>query len=109
MILASLIINIVVLVPVCLGLLLQRSDMDQVFGERSTAREILLSIYLVILVSSTYLLFNYQTTTTFVLALLSGQVGYKVVSFVLIKNKKTPVLWFNLFIALFHSATLLTL
>jgi len=45
MIEASLILNIIVLIPVCLGLLLNLQGMVSVFGTATTAREILLCMY----------------------------------------------------------------
>lgn len=46
MVLASLWINILVLIPICAGLVLNHSSMAPVFGEKTTARQILLSMYL---------------------------------------------------------------
>ncbi|HRK09192.1 MAG TPA: hypothetical protein PLZ57_15590 [Pseudobdellovibrionaceae bacterium] len=109
---ASLWLNILVLIPVCLGLLLDRSQMQPVFGPRTTAREILLCIYLCILAGSIWLLIQlfgenvesatYQSLTT----LLIGQIVYKLLSVILVRDKTTPVIWFNLGIALFHATTL---
>lgn len=106
MITLSLAINIVVLIPVCLGLLLGRPEFDGVFGPRTTAREILVSIYLAILLMSAWLLFDSQNQANFVVSLLALQVAYKILSVVLISNKKAPVLWFNLVIAVIHTCTL---
>jgi hypothetical protein len=103
---ASLLLNIVVLIPICFGLAGKLAPFDRVFGVDSTARQILLCLYLAILVASAASLLMPQLRVVFVTALLSIQVFYKLLSVVLIKDKKTPVLWFNLAIALFHTATL---
>ena len=56
MILASLITNVAVLIPVCGGLLLDASWVADVYGSASAARGILLSLYGALLVVSTGLL-----------------------------------------------------
>ena len=106
MIIASLSINILVLIPVCAGLLLRLPQFDQVFGKDTTARQILLCMYLGILALSGSILFLPENFSAYLIPLLSLQVFYKLLSVILIKNKRTPVLWFNLVIAVFHSATL---
>jgi hypothetical protein len=106
MIKLSLWINIIVLAPICLGLFLNSKAMNPVFGEKTTAREILLSIYLTLLLASVALLFFVTLPQNYVRSLLLVQVFYKLFSVLLIKNKKTPVLWFNLLIAVLHSFTL---
>ncbi len=106
MIQASLILNIVVLVPVILGLILNVEKMAPVFGARTTARDILLCLYVTILLASGLLLFAQSSPIDFVTALLMGQVFYKLLSIILVRDKKTPVIWFNLAIAIFHLCTL---
>ncbi len=106
MIYASLVINIIILVPVCLGLILFERKMAAVFGERTTGREILLCIYLTILAASIFLMFHSAAYVEYVKALLSAQIVYKSLSVFIIRDKKNPVLWFNFFIAIFHSAAL---
>jgi hypothetical protein len=102
----SLAINILVLVPVSLGLLFDFKKMEPVFGARTTAREILCSIYLTILLASFALLFAGSISRDYARNLLVAQVIYKSLSVLLIRNKRTPVLWFNLAVALFHAFTL---
>ena len=106
MVTASLLINILVLIPVCSGLLFKVSRFDLVFGIDSTARQILSCIYLAILAFSLAILMFPENISAFLVPLLSLQVFYKLTSVVVIKDKKTPVLWFNLVIAVFHSMTL---
>jgi len=56
----SLILNILVLIPVCTSLLLKFSWVNDSFGIESPARGILLSIYLAILLFSVVLLFKFD-------------------------------------------------
>jgi hypothetical protein len=106
MISASLWINILVLAPICIGLILNKDSLNAVFGYKTTARQILLCMYLTILAASISLLALKLEPRAFVQALLAMQIAYKLLSVVLISDKKTPVLWFNLVIAIFHSTTL---
>ena len=106
MVTASLIINIFVLIPVCAGLILKLPQFVRVFGPDCTARQILMCIYLAILFLSAIILFLPQKFLTFLIPLLLIQVFYKLASVIFIQDKKTPVLWFNLTIAIFHMMTI---
>ena len=97
----SLILNILVLIPVCTSLLLKFSWVNDSLGIESPARGILLSIYLAILIFSVVLLFKFDPK--FVMALLLVQVFYKVLSPIMVGTLNNPVIISNLFIALFHS------
>ena len=97
----SLILNILVLIPVCSGLLLRANWVEESFGIETPARGILLSIYLAILILSAVLLFKFDPK--FVLALLSVQIVYKLLSPIMVGTLTNPVIISNLFIALFHS------
>ena len=97
----SLILNILVLIPVCTSLLLKFSWVNDSLGIESPARGILLSIYLSILICSALLLFKFDPK--FVMALLLVQVVYKVLSPIMVGTLTNPVIISNLFIALFHS------
>ena len=97
----SLILNILVLIPVCTSLLLKLNWVNDSFGIESPARGILLSIYLAILIFSAVLLFKFDPK--FVMALLLVQVVYKVLSPIMVGTLTNPVIISNLFIALFHS------
>jgi hypothetical protein len=97
----SLLLNILVLIPVCTSLLLKFSWVNDSFGIESPARGILLSIYLAILIFSAALLFKFDPK--FVMALLLVQVVYKVLSPIMVGTLTNPVIISNLFIALFHS------
>ena len=97
----SLILNILVLIPVCLGILLNANWATESYGIESPARGILLSIYLAILIFSVVLLFKFDPKM--VMALLSVQIIYKLLSPIMAGTITNPVIISNLFIALVHS------
>jgi hypothetical protein len=97
----SLLLNILVLIPVCSGLLLKANWAVDSYGIETPARGILLSIYVAILIFSAMLLFNFDPKM--VLALLSVQIIYKLVSPIMVGTLTNPVIISNIFIALFHS------
>jgi hypothetical protein len=80
----SLLLNILVLIPVCSGLLLKANWSVDSYGIDTPARGILLSIYLAILIFSAVLL-------------------YKLISPILVATMTNPVIISNIFIALFHA------
>jgi hypothetical protein len=97
----SLALNILVLIPVCSGLLLKANWALDSYGIETPARGILLSIYLTILIFSAVLLFKFDAKM--VIALLSVQIIYKLLSPVMVGTLTNPVIISNLFIALFHT------
>jgi hypothetical protein len=97
----SLILNILVLIPVCSGLLLKANWAIDSYGIETPARGILLSIYLAILIFSAVLLFKFDAKM--VMALLSVQIVYKLLSPIMVGTLTNPVIICNIFIALFHS------
>ena len=106
MIKLSLVINIVVLIPVCFGLLTSASWAEQSYGAFSPARGILLSVYVSIAIASAILLFVAEPK--FVVALLFVQVVYKLTTPFTVGTLNNPVVVSNLFIAAFHSVTIYT-
>jgi hypothetical protein len=90
-----------VLIPVCSGLLLKANWAMDSYGIETPARGILLSVYLAILIFSALLLFRFDPK--FVMALLSVQILYKLLSPILVGTLTNPVIISNIFIALFHS------
>lgn len=105
---ASYILNIVVLVPVCMLILRDGAEAARVFGPNGTARQILVCMYLAILGASVTGMVQPAWALAIALPLLTIQVFYKTLSVFLIKDKSTPVLWFNLVIAMFHAWSLYT-
>lgn len=97
----SLVLNLLVLIPVCTGLFLKANWAVYSYGVETPARGILLSIYLAILLFSAVLLFKFDPK--FVMALLSVQIIYKLLSPIMVGTLSNPVIISNLFIALFHS------
>lgn len=104
MIFASLGLNIVVLVPVCLGLLRRAGWADAAYGAATQARGILLSIYLAILLCSAGMLLHPVTAN--VATLLLVQIIYKVTTPFTVGSFSNPVVVSNLAIAAFHCLTL---
>jgi hypothetical protein len=100
----SLIVNILVLTPVCLSLLLNAPWVPNGWGEFSPARGILLSIYIAILVVSLGLLWRQEPVA--VAALLLVQVIYKITTPLTVGSLENPVVLSNLLVAVVHVSTL---
>lgn len=98
---AALVINILVLIPVCIGLLKgSRWTLDG-YGPDSPARRILLAIYLSILIfTAVCLRWPHHNN---IIVLLVIQIVYKLLSAITVRNLRNPVVISNLLIALFHS------
>ena len=107
MVTTSLILNILVLIPVCLTLLFNVEKMQDVAGVFTPARGILLAIYVSILLASSFLLFFMDVKLAF--ALFSIQIVYKVLSPFTVKSIKNPIVISNLVIAAFHLVTVITM
>lgn len=104
MITLSLLLNIVVLVPVCYGLITDAAWAQESYGQSSAARGILLSVYVAILLVSLGLLF--RGDLKFVAALILVQIIYKVTTPLTVGTFHNPVVISNLLIAAFHAVTL---
>ncbi|MEM1008013.1 MAG: hypothetical protein AAGJ35_03325 [Myxococcota bacterium] len=111
MINASLILNIVVLIPVLALLRLNETRAAKVFGSDSPARRILSCMYLAIAVGSAVLLtLNWKAFPQAIVwsqALFGIQVFYKVCTLPAV-GIRHPVVISNLLIAAFHTVTLYT-
>ncbi|CAN5523319.1 hypothetical protein BH10ACI2_BH10ACI2_23820 [soil metagenome] len=105
MITLSLLLNVAILVPVCLGLLADAAWAKDVYGVRTQARDILLSIYVAIAAVSIILIFADRPQA--VGALLLVQIIYKITTPFTVRTVKNPVVISNLLIAAFHSITLI--
>ncbi len=103
MITASLILNIIVLIPVCYFLVTNNFRMVKTLGEFTPARGILLAIYTTILLASILLL--WATDVKLAFALFFMQIVYKLLSPFAVKTIKNPVVISNIFIAIFHLVT----
>jgi hypothetical protein len=104
MIYISLIINVVVLIPVCIGLVSDASWVEYGYGPASPARGILLSIYGSILLVSLGLLIN--PLPMLVAPLLLVQVLYKLSTPFTVGDLTNPVVISNILVALVHLVTL---
>jgi hypothetical protein len=103
MVKASLILNIVVLVLVCLALITDSKRVQKTAGIFTPARGVLLAIYLTIALASLTLLFIQDNK--FIFTLLMLQIVYKIMTPVTVRTLKNPIVISNLFIAAFHSIT----
>jgi hypothetical protein len=100
----SLVANIAVLIPVSLSLLANARWCAVAYGPASSARGILLSIYLAILLGSLALLALPEKRM--VLALLALQVAYKITTPFTAGSWANPVVVSNLMIAGLHAVTI---
>jgi hypothetical protein len=107
MITASLILNILVLIPVCFALIMDFEKMQKVAGIFTPARGVLLAMYLTILTGSIFLLFFMDMKLAF--ALFFIQIVYKVLTPFTVKTINNPIVITNLFVALFHLVTIYTM
>lgn len=107
MIRLSLLLNILVLAPVCAGLVTDADWTRTSYGDATAARGILLSVYLAIGLVSALLLVVPEPRA--VAALLLVQVAYKLTTPLTVGTFANPVVVSNLAIAAFHAVTLATI
>lgn len=104
MILLSLIVNVLVLIPVCISLIGDVPRISSVYGPDSPARGILLSVYGSILLVSLALLL--KPLPILVAPLLLVQVLYKLTTPFTVGSFTNPVVISNLLVAALHLITL---
>ncbi|MEO1576391.1 MAG: hypothetical protein AAFU65_15700 [Pseudomonadota bacterium] len=104
MLLASLTLNLIVLVPVSHGLWRDRPWVAPVYGPDTSARRILLSAYGAIALLSLALLL--RPDPRLAAGLLLFQVVYKLISVPALRDFRHPVLQWNVAVAAFHTVTL---
>lgn len=104
MIKLSLLLNILVLIPVCVGIVKNADWVQESYGDSTPARSILLSIYIAILFCSGMLLVYPRNDA--VAALLFVQIVYKLTTPLTVGTLRNPVVISNLLIAVFHMITL---
>ncbi len=100
----SLLLNIFVLIPVCIGLITNADCAVSAYGDPSPARNILLSVYLSIALISVLLLM--LRDPKMVMGLLLVQVTYKLTTPMTVGTLGHPVVVSNLLVAAAHSVTL---
>lgn len=96
----SLILNILVLIPICYLMLTNNVRMVETLGEFNPARGILLAMYVTILLGSIYLLI--YPNNQFAIALLLMQIVYKLLTPFTVKTLKHPFVISNVLIAVVH-------
>lgn len=110
MLIAALILNLIVLVPLLLAFGFQPAAIDQIYGPKTDARGILLCLYVAIAVTSAALIFLWLTGSphakNWTQTLLAMQVLYKLMT-VYVIGLHSPVVATNLAIAVFHSIALM--
>ena len=104
MILLSLTVNVLVLIPVCIGLMGDLPWVSSAYGSHSPARGILLSVYGAILLVSLGLLF--KPLPMLVAPLLFVQILYKITTPFTAGSFTNPVVISNLLVAALHLITL---
>ncbi len=106
-ILISLVVNILVagFMGVAIGFrLLPR--MDRVFGPDPTARQILACLYLAIAAASIVALASGGLRLQIAVILFPFQILYKLLTLLLVTDRRNPVPWANLAISALHSVSL---
>ena len=103
----SLLLNILVLIPICYLMLTNNVRIVETLGEFNPARGILLAMYSTILLGSIYLLIN--PNNQFAIALLLMQIVYKFLTPLTVKTLKHPFVISNVLIAVLHIWTVYTL
>lgn len=76
--------------------------MVKVFGENTSGRQILASLYLSIAIFSIFGLFNETYFIKIAIFLFPFQILYKTLTLILVKDKKNPVPYANLVISILH-------
>ena len=104
MLIAALIVNLVVLVPVTVGLLVGGRFAVSSWGQITPARSILLAVYLSFLSAS--VLFLFWPLEPAIITLLALQITYKILSAFTVRVMSNPVVIANLLVAAFHAAVL---
>lgn len=103
----SLLLNILVLIPICYLMLTNNLRIIKTLGEFNPARGILLAIYTTILIGSIYLLIF--PDFKFAIALFLVQIMYKLLTPFTVKTVKHPFVISNILIAIVHIITVYSL
>ncbi len=103
----SLLLNVLVLAPICYLMLTNNVRMVETLGEFNPARGILVAIYMTILIASIGLLIF--PDTKFSIALLLMQIVYKLLTPFTVKTLKHPFVISNMLVAIVHIVTVYSL
>ena len=104
MLIAALIVNLVVLVPVSVLLLVGGRFTVSWWGQVTPSRNILLAMYLSFISAS--VLFVFWPLEPAIITLLALQITYKILSAFTVRVLSNPVVIANLLVAAFHTAAL---
>ncbi len=104
MLIAALIVNLVVLVPVTVLLLVGGRFAVSWWGQVTPSRSILLAVYLSFISAS--VLFLFWPLEPAIITLLALQITYKILSAFTVRVMSNPVVIANLLVAAFHTAAL---
>lgn len=96
----ALVLNILILLPVCMGLLVDAPWIERAYGEITDSRSILLAVYLAILAASIILFIRPDRRA--IATLLAIQVFYKVLTPLTTGSLLHPVVLTNMGVAIFH-------
>ena len=104
MLIAALIVNLVVLVPVSILLVAGGRFAVKWWGQVTPARNIVLAMYLSFI--SALILFLFWPLEPAIITLLALQITYKVLSVFTVRTLTNPVVIASLLVASFHTAAL---
>jgi hypothetical protein len=106
MLYVSLMVNVIVLVPVCIILLRNGQAAERAWGAKTDGRSILLAVYFTILLFSGLLLIaGPNGLLPIVHTLLMVQITYKLISVITV-GIGSPVVISNIAISMLHSGTI---
>ena len=106
MLYVSLIVNIIVLLPVCIIILMNGKAAELAWGTKTDGRSILLAVYFTILLFSVLLLIvGPNGLLPIVHTLLAIQITYKLISVITV-GMRSAVVISNIAISLLHSGTI---
>jgi len=106
MLYVSLLVNVIVLVPVCIILLRNGKAAEQAWGAKTVGRSILLAVYFTILLFSVLLLIvGPNGLLPIVHTLLAIQITYKLISIITVGIRSAVVIS-NIAIGLLHVGTI---
>jgi hypothetical protein len=103
------VVNIVVAGVIGLLILGGSPRMTRVYGEDSPARRILACLYLAIAAASAYALLDAERLIAIAVVLFPVQIVYKLLTLVVVRDRRNPVLWWNLAISVLHAVALGTI
>jgi hypothetical protein len=99
-------VNVVVAGVIGLLILVGSPRMTRVYGEDTPARRILACLYLAIAAASAYALLDREQLVAIAVVLFPVQIVYKLLTLVVVRDRRNPVPWWNLAISVLHAVSL---